>query len=346
MKQNLTNSELSVFSQQLSMILHSGISVLEGISILREDTPEGEGKELLGQIYETLEMTGELAGSLKQTGAYPEYFIKMTEVGERCGTLEEVMAALSSYYDRQDKLIRSIRDALVYPLILLGMLLAVLIVLMTQVMPVFEQVFEQLGIEITGLSGAVFGIGRVLQNISIVLLVFLVAAALICLILTRSEKGRALLHRFVLYLPMGKHTEELMSCSRFCDALAIAVHSGLDMYESFELASSLSELESFSQKTARASELVNEGSDLAQALKEAGIITGMNARMVSIGFHTGSAEIALKQIAIGYQEDADRHIQSAVSALEPTLTAVLSILTGLILVSVMLPLLGVMTNIG
>jgi type IV pilus assembly protein PilC len=328
------------------MILHSGISSLEGISILRDDTPEGEGHEILDQIYTALDQSGELAASLEESGVFPEYFIKMTEVGERCGTLEEVMASLSEYYERQETLTKSIRDALIYPMILLTMLFAVLVVLITQVMPVFRQVFDQLGIEMNGLTGAVFRMGTVLQNVSIVLLVLLVAAVLACLILMRTEKGRAMLLAALQKLPIGRRTTELMSCSRFCDALGIAVHSGLDMFESFELAAGLSGQGSFETKTKQASDLVNQGTDLAEALKESGIITGMNARMVSIGFHTGSAEIALKRISVSYQEEADNRIQGLVSALEPTLTAVLSVLTGLILVSVMLPLLGVMTNIG
>lgn len=346
MKQTLTNSELSVFAQQLAMILHSGISVLEGVSILRDDTPEGQGRDILSGIYESLEMTGDLAQALRASEVYPEYFIKMTEIGERSGTLEDVMDSLSGHYSRQDALMRSIREALVYPVVLLGMLLAVLIVLMTQVMPVFEQVFEQLGIEITGISGAVFRIGNVLQGVSVALLVLLAAGALGCLIALRTRKGRDSLVGAALHLPLGKKVSELMNCSRFSDALALALHSGLDMNEGFELAAGLCQQETFRKKTEQVGELINQGSDLADALRDSGIITGLNARMVSIGFHTGSAETALKRIAVECQEEADQRVQSAVGALEPTLTAVLSVLTGIILISVMLPLLGVMANIG
>lgn len=346
MKQTLTNSELSVFSQQLAMILHSGISVLEGISILRDDTPEGEGRDILSGIYESLEMTGDLTQSLRESEVYPEYFVKMTEIGERSGTLEDVMAALSEHYSRQDALMRSIKEALVYPVVLLGMLLAVLVVLMTQVMPVFAQVFDQLGIEITGISGAVFRIGNILQKISVALLVLLAVAALGCLISLRTRKGRDFLVGFALHLPLGRNVSELMNCSRFSNALALALHSGLDMNEGFELAAGLCQQEAFRNKTTQAEEMINQGSDLAEALRDSGIITGLNARMVSIGFHTGSAETVLNRISIECQEEADRRIQTAVGALEPTLTAVLSILTGIILISVMLPLLGVMANIG
>ncbi len=346
MKQILTDNELSAFSSQLAMILHAGISALEGVSIMRDDMPEGEGKEIISAVYDSLEQTGDLAESLRSSEVFPEYFIKMTEIGERSGTLDDVMDSLSVFYSRQDDLMRSIRDALTYPLILLGMLLAVLLVLMSQVMPVFGDVFDQLGIEMTGISSVVFQISNVLQYISIVLLVCIVCLALTCFFALRSGKGKEKLSAAVLYLPIGRTVSELLACSRFSDTLSLALHSGLDMGESFELAAQMTDQKLFREKTKQAGILIEQGNDLADSLKEAGIFTGLNARMVSIGFRTGSAEEALKQISVKCQEEADSRIQSAVSSLEPTLTAVLSVLTGLILVSVMLPLLGVMANIG
>lgn len=342
----LTDSELSAFSGQLAMILHSGISVLEGVSIIREDLPEGEGRQILNQVYESLEETGELAQSLEKSGVYPDYFLKMTEIGERSGTLEEIMTSLSSYYERQHFLIRSIRDALTYPLILLGMLFAVLLVLMTQVMPVFRQVFEQLGVEVTGLTKTVFNLSTILQNSAIFVLILVVLLLLCCIPALRSETARAKMLSIVSHIPAVKRTGTLLACSRFSNALSLALHSGLDMGESFELAAGLVTQEQFKEKVSAAAELLEQGNEFGESLRDAGVFTGLNARMVSIGFRTGSAEDALEKISASCQQEADEQVQTAVGALEPTLTAVLSILTGLILVSVMLPLLGIMTNIG
>ncbi len=346
MKKMLTDSELSAFAEQLAMILHSGISTLEGVMIMRDDTPPGPGKDILDSVYQSLEETGELAGALENTEVFPEYFIRMTQIAERSGTLEDVMHSLFQYYSRQSLLMRSIRDALTYPLILLTMLFAVLLVLMTQVMPVFREVFDQLGIEMTGISAAVFRISGVVQRVSAVILVAVVALVVASLVILRTGKGASALMSAVTRLPLGRKISRLLATSRFCKALALSLHSGLDMGESFELANSLTKHDKFEENVKQASELMDQGNDLSTALRDAGIITGLNARMVTIGFRTGTAEIALDQISDSCQEEADECIQSAVNMLEPTLTAILSILTGLILVSVMLPLLSVMANIG
>ena len=149
------------------MLLHSGISVLESVSILRKDAASSDGKEILGGLYERLEETGEFAEAMQQTGWFPDYFQKMTALGEQSGTLEETMASLASYYERQETMLTNIRNALTYPLILLGMLFAILLVLVTQAMTVFDKVFSQLGIEMTGVTSDVFRITPVLQGCSV-----------------------------------------------------------------------------------------------------------------------------------------------------------------------------------
>ena len=108
MKKQLNRQELSFFFGQLAMILHAGISVLEGILILKEDAPGGEGTEILTDIQESLETKGILWEALKDSGVFPEYAVHMTEVGERCGTLEEVFSSLSYYYEKEEAFIKGI----------------------------------------------------------------------------------------------------------------------------------------------------------------------------------------------------------------------------------------------
>ncbi|MCD7764710.1 MAG: type II secretion system F family protein [Lachnospiraceae bacterium] len=346
MRQVLNDSELSFLSGQMAMILHSGISVLEGFTILKEDSPAGEGQEILGEVCDSLEQTGDLTEALKSTGCFPDYFVKMAEIGDRSGELEDVMRSLSSYYERQHTLVGSIRDALTWPLILLAMLFAVLAVLMTQVMPVFEEVFEQLGMEVSGVTSVVFRMGSFMQQASAVILIIFVAFMILVLVSLKTPRLRVSLLGILNHLPFMREVSDLLTCSRFSHTLSLALHSGLDMGEGLSLAAGLAEDPAAREKLEKASHAMDEGADFGEALRESGVFSGLNARMASIGFRTGSAESALEEISLRCQDEADARIQSAVGALEPAITAVLSILTGLILVSVMLPLLGVMTSIG
>lgn len=345
MQSLLTDTELSAFAGQLAMILHSGISILEGISILRDDSPSKEIQQILSVVYDSLELTGELSGALRESGVYPDYFLKMTELGERSGTLEDVMDVLCEYYERQHTLFTGIREALTYPLILLGMLFAVLLVLITQVMPVFEEVFIQLGIEIGTITGSVFLIGKGMQKAAVILLILVTAAAGSCAFLLRKSDNRARFLAFTQKLPFIRTISFLLCRARFANVLSIALHSGLDIGESISLACDLIEHPAFLEPVTQAAALIEEGNDFADSLRQCSVFTGLDARMISIGFKTGTAETALQKISQHCQEEANTKIQNAVGMIEPVLTAVLSVLTGMILISVMLPLLSVMANL-
>ena len=119
-----SNMEVSAFCGQIALILKSGISSIEGITIMMEDAPEGEEKNILEFILERMQESGNLYESLSKTGLFPSYMLHMVEIGEETGTLDEVMEALSNHYDREDAIGKSIKNAVTYPLIMAGIHLA------------------------------------------------------------------------------------------------------------------------------------------------------------------------------------------------------------------------------
>ena len=165
-QQPFFNPELSGFCSQMAMILHSGISPLEGITIMLEDSTSDREKDILQQILDTLQETADFSLSLKETSLFPSYLVHMVQIGEETGTLDEVMSALSEHYEREDSIAKSIRNAVTYPMIMIGMMLVVILVLLVKVMPIFNQVFVQLGTEMTGFSGALMHIGNAISRYS------------------------------------------------------------------------------------------------------------------------------------------------------------------------------------
>ena len=169
----LTNLEIASFCSEMAMILKSGISSLEGVDLLREDAQTKAEKELLNEIYQSVMDTGRLDQALEETKVFPEYLIRMTQIGEETGTLDEVMESLAEHYDREEAIRRSVRSAISYPLLMIGMMLVIIIILMTKVMPVFDQVFRQFGQEMTGFSRGILLAGNALSRYSAVFAVLL-----------------------------------------------------------------------------------------------------------------------------------------------------------------------------
>ena len=345
-EKKMTNPDLIYLCRQLSMLLKAGISLLEGVSILRDDADTEDGKKILSAIYDELLESGDIQSALEKAEIFPSYFIHMVKMGDLSGNLDDTFASLATHYEREEALTGSIRDALTYPLIMLGMLSAVLLVLTVKVMPVFDQVFQELGVEMSGAALSVLHLGNGLRHYSLVFLILFLLLAASLLYLTRTTRGRIQLRAMARKFPLSRRLMYDTSCARFASGMSVALKSGLDTEESFDLVTQLVDDPDFCQKINSAREAIHNGEDFSTALNKAGIFSGMDARMVAVGFRAGAADTALADIASRLQDETDEKLQSMAGLLEPTLVAVLSILVGLILLSVMLPLVNVMSNIG
>lgn len=342
----LTNKELTYFCSQMALILKSGISSTEGLSLMLEDTPEGEGRDLLQTLLHDMEEGAMLYQALTSSSVFPAYMCSMTEIGENSGRLDEVMESLSEHFRREDNLSQSIRSSVTYPLVMLGMMIAIMVVLIVKVMPIFQQVFDQLGTEMTGISGAILELGNNLSRYSMVFLVVAAIAAIIFFLLFFTKKGRDRITAFSEHFFATRALSEKIACSRFASAMYLSLSSGLDIDQSLELAEHLTEHEAVRSRISRIRALTEEGVSLADAISESGMYSGMYARMLSVGFKTGSIDEVMKQISLQYDEEIENSMEGMVSKLEPTLVAILSVVVGMILLSVMLPLMGIMSNIG
>ena len=148
-RKTLSQAELSAFCEQIAMVIRAGLPIYYGISILRDESPDKETAALLNQIYEPMEGGSTLFDALSMTGVFPSYMLHMIRFGETAGRLEEVLVSLSNYYEREAEIRDSIKHAVTYPLIMTAMMLFVIFVMIAKVVPVFSQVYAELGQDLT-----------------------------------------------------------------------------------------------------------------------------------------------------------------------------------------------------
>lgn len=342
----LSNIELTTFCGQFALILRSGISSLEGLSIMLEDSPKGEGSELLSGMIRKMEETGSFYEAVSSAGVFPPYLCSMVEIGEQSGRLDDVMASLSEHYRREEELAQNIKSAVSYPLVMLGMMIVVIFVLVVKVLPVFNEVFQQLGTGLGGVSGTILSIGNSISRYALVFVLAAVILAVLCLYFTCTSNGRRQIRVFARSFFLTRGLMEKTACSRFASGMYLALSSGLDTEQSLEMVSRLVDHPAVQDKIQKIQHLILEGTSFADAAASTGLFSGIYARMISIGARTGSMDDVMKQISRQYDEEIDTRMTDLVAKLEPTLVAVLSVIVGLILLSVMLPLMGIMSNIG
>ncbi len=328
----LSNLETAEFCNQMGMILHSGISPLEGLNLMLEDSVSDEERLLLEAMIHEMEQTGYFYQSVSATNAFPSYAFHMIRLGEETGTLDEIMNALGEHYTREENLAGMIKSSLIFPSIMLGMMALVIVVLLAKVLPIFHQVFEQLGQEMTGFSTGLLKIGETLSAYAIV---FVILAILLIIAFLFARKR----------LPFYRKIQEEMAACRFADGMSIALKSGMTPEQGLELVTNLVENEAFLSKIDDCKAKLSEGIDFSAALHTCGIFSGTYARMAAIAGKAGTMDIAMAQIASEYEYAVHTKINQRIAMIEPTLVIILSIIVGIILFSVMLPLLGIMSGL-
>ena len=344
-QKQLSDEELALFCEQLGVMLKAGISPAESISIMLEETRGAGEKQLLTCIAEHLDRYEPLEASLKATGVFPDYFLKMVRIGEETGTVDACLELLEVHYRREAGQKRSLKSAMLYPAVMAGMVVAVIIVLLVKVMPIFQQVYVQLGTELTGVSRVLLKIGNGISSYGASVILIAAAVILILLVLNGTEAGRKATRSLSYRTGVSRKLYEETAARRFAEGMAICMTSGLDSESSMQLVMGLSEDPFFSERLQRAFKRVSEGEDFAAACVAEEIFRGSYARMLQIGRRAGAADRALEKIADLYQESIDARLENRIARLEPTLVIVLSVIVGGILLSVMLPLMGVMSGI-
>lgn len=327
----LSNLELAEFCNQMSMVLHSGISALEGLHLLLEDAQNEAERTLVSSMIEEMEQTGSFYEAACAGNVFPAYALHMFRLGEETGTLDDIMEALAVHYTREENLAGMIRSSLVYPCIMIAMMAVVVIVLLVKVLPVFGQVFEQLGQEMTGFSAGLMSLGQTLSSYAVVFVIIL-AVILLLIIFGRN------------HLPFQKKIREHMAACRFAGGMSIALKSGMTPEQGLDLASGLIENDAYAGRISQCKEMLEKDLSLSEAFHKSGLFTGSYARIAHLADKTGTMDEALAHIAEEYEYAVNNRITGIIAKLEPTLVIVLSLIVGVILFSVMLPLLGIMSG--
>lgn len=345
-KKQLSNAEIASFCSQVAMLFQAGITPAEGINIMLSDSKDESAKALLEQIRDVCRQGEPFYKALTATGMFPDYVLHTIALGEESGNLDDCMLSLAAYYEKEENISESIKNAITYPLIMIAMMIAVIFVLVSKVMPIFNQVFIELGSEMTGFAASLLQLGNSLNNYSILLLIIICLLFVLYLVATRTGFGRRMTGAFLNKFPLTKGFYESVACERFASGMALTLSSGMDTFTSLDMVSNLVGNKLMQEKIEHCKKSIREGANFAEALVGSGIFNHLYSQMVAIGFKSGNIDTVLAKIADNYEKATDKKIQSIISILEPTLVIILSLIVGLILLSVILPLIGIMTSIG
>ena len=342
-KKKLTYAQIFHFFEQLRALLGAGITPYAALQIMKKDTDNANIVSLLDGLSSYVSEGHQLSEAVRASGAFPDYVTELLILGEHSGKMEDVCGALSRYYEDQDDLRSSIRGAVSYPIIMVGMMFVVVLVLLSRV---FAQVFSQLGTSVSGVTKALMDLSDALTKYYVVLIVIFALLVLLFLYFYCTDRGQQQFSRLLQKCPLTRSFTEDMALTRFAEGMQMTSAAGLDPYASLDLVSRLVGNDEVNKKVLECRNRLLAGDRFTEAVSSAGLFSSFYAGMIDVFAQAGSVDSAMGFIARHYKEKTSRRISGLLSAIEPTMVAVLSVIVGLILFSVITPLMGIMSNIG
>ena len=342
-RRKLSPEELSSFCEQIALMLDSGMTLYDGIEMLAAE--ETEEDRLYGTILLGMQSTGSLYEALRQDDSWPQYMVQMVGIGEETGRLEDIMLALSQYYEREGRIRSAASSAITYPLVLGAMLVVIILVLLWRVLPVFNRVLDSLGVGATEGGSVLMNLGAVVGWVVLALIGLVGVAALVCLVLLKTSHKDKVMHLIQTVFPPLKKINQKLSSARVASMLSLMLSSGYPMESALEMAPYALTDQDAARRVDGIRAAMADGATFSEALGASKLFEDFHNRMIRVGAASGHEPQVMAKIAAIYEEQVEDGFTRLVAIIEPTLVALLSVVIGAILLSVMLPMAGILSNL-
>ena len=341
-----SSEDVSLFCSQVALILKSAIPLADGIGAIKESVADDAAVKMIDALEKAVMQGIPFYEALRVCGRFPDYMVNMIEIGEKAGKLDQVMESLAKYYDREDQLKKSIRSAVLYPFVLVVMMSVVIAVLVIKVLPVFNEVFRDLGSSMSQTARVVLDVSANVGIAALVILLVLIVLFVAGVIASRTPAGSRFFGNLFDRFGSKKGLAAKVASARFASVMAMMLSSGYSVDEALKLIPNIIPNQTIRDKVARCGKLLEGGASFTAAIEEVGIFPGVYGRMVGVGNKTGNLDTVMQRMADLYEQEVDSSISRMVAVVEPVLVGILSVIIGAILLAVMLPLMGVMSSIG
>ena len=340
--------ELSIFSRQMSVLFVSDITLLEGMLLMSEQSVNKTLKTALKEMFAHMDVGGFTFA--EAMGMYPHvfgtYMVHMAAIGENSGALDDVFAGMADYFEKEHEIRKKLRTAVTYPLILTLMMSAIVVLLIVEILPMFGELLGNMGGEMPAVTMALLAFSDFVSTY--VLWIGLVIAAIVFASIqyAGTEKGAFAWDRKQMTAPLLRRVNALVATGRFARSMSLLLKSGVQLIFALEYTVPLLNNRYLTEKFDKVIEDVKNGTPLSEALKSVGIFSALFMQMVVIGERSGHLDRMLARSSKFFDEEVYDAVERITVMIEPILIIILSVIVGIILLSVMLPMITIMNAIG
>jgi len=332
--------ELAVFTRQFSVMIDAGLPLVQCLEILSSQQENKTFQKVLTGTRSAVEGGSTLSAAMKQ---YPKVFdplySNMVEAGETGGILDTILQRLSTYIEKNVKLQRAVKSAMVYPIGVLTIAASVIILLLWKVVPVFANLFAGMGVDLPLPTKIVIATSHFVGSVFGLLIVVVAVAVIIGLkVWYGTPQGRYAIDAVILKLPVLGLLMRKIAVGRFTRTLGTLISSGVPILEGLDITAKTSGNAVVERALNKVRKSLEEGKSLTEPLKDSEVFPGMVTQMIAVGEQTGAMDAMLQKIADFYEDEVDAAVKDLLTALEPIMIVFLGGVVGGVVISMYLPL--------
>ena len=331
--------DLSVFCRQFVSMTKAGVSILEALKMLSEQTENKRLKEATEGVRVNVEKGETLARSLSlYPKVFPSLLINMVEAGESSGSLDTAMERMAVQFEKTARIKAMVKKAMIYPVMVLIIAVIVVIVMLVKVIPSYAVMFDDLGTDLPGITVAVRSASDFLIQNWLILFPIVIAAAIALKMFSKTDAGKHVFHKLQLKIPALKNMIVKQSSSQMARTMSTLLAAGVPMVEAVDIVGNTLENVYFKEAMDLCKNEIIIGQPLSRPLEESGLFPPMAYHMVRIGEESGNTEEMLTKLADYYDEEVEMAVQSLMAAMEPLFIVVLAGIVGLMIAACIAPM--------
>lgn len=338
--------EIARFTRQFSVMFSSGLPITQCLDILATQATNPMLKTALKQVYNDVQAGNTIADSLrKHPKIFSNLYCHMVAAGEIGGILDDVLRRLSEYLEAQDRLIRKVKGAMTYPIVISVVAVGAVVAMLRFVVPTFIALFGEVGSELPLPTQVVVGLSDFITSYFVFIIILVVGLVAAFKAYKKSPKGSKNIDRIILKLPVFGDLTIKSIVARFSRTLGTLLHSGVNIIDSLKVTGKTANNKIFEEAVDTVIMKISGGENLSDPLLEVKIFPPMVVQMINVGEKTGNLDGMLDKVADFYEEEVDMAVDALTSILEPIVIVIMGAIIGGILIAMYLPMFDLFSKI-
>ena len=343
----VSSKDIVTFTTQLSTLQDAGLPIVRSLKILEEQQKPGRFKDQLEEVSSEVEQGSTLSEAMaKYPKSFDKLYISMVKAGEAGGVLDVILRRLAGFMEKSQKLRKQVKGALIYPAAVITVAILILVVIMLFVVPAFEKMFADIGQALPAPTQLLLNTSQAIQTYWYLIPLIPIFLMFIMKMIARTEAGERWIDAFKLRMPVFGNIIKKSSVARFCRTLGTLIASGVPILEALRIVKDAVGNVIISNAIEDVHGSIREGDTIADPLRASGIFDELLVNMIDVGEETGELDKMLMKIADNYEADVDVAVEGMSSLLEPLLIVGMGLVVGFIVISLFLPLVSIIKNIG